>query len=371
MRAADAPENSPRVISPDRNDRVRSHHLARRRTDVVAIFLEERERMAGQGTGSPVVGIDLGGTKILAGVVNAENRILGRAKRPTPAKDGAEAIFRAIVESVDDAVVAARLSHADIAAAGIGSPGPLDPDTGVILFSANLNVRNFALGPRLSSVLNRPVLVQNDVRVGGYGEFRLGAGRGFNDIIAAFVGTGIGGCLVMGGQVVRGSTGNAGEIGHIIVKAGGPKCGCGSRGCMEALASKTAIQRRVTKAIRNGMPTVLTDKLAKKSGRLKSGDLADAVAVADPVALKEVHRAAHFLGVGLGSLMNVFGPEIVIVGGGVAHALGEPFLNLVQTSARRQALADPEAKIRIERAALGDDAGILGAALLARERFLN
>jgi glucokinase len=325
--------------------------------------------MAGMGSGSPVVGIDLGGTKILTGVIGAGNEILGRSKRSTPAKEGAEAILEAIVESVDEALGMARVRRDEIAGAGVGSPGPLNPETGVILFSANLNVRDFALGPDLSRQLGRPVLVQNDVRVGGYGEFRLGAGRGYQNLIAAFVGTGIGGCLVQGGQVVNGATGNAGEIGHIILKAGGPKCGCGARGCMEALASRTAIARRVSRAMRKGTPTVLSEKLSRKSGRLKSGDLADAVAASDHVALQEVHRAAHFLGLGLGSLINVFGPEIVIIGGGVTEALGDPWVDLVRTAARRQALTDRDGRIRIERAALGDDAGILGAALLARERF--
>jgi len=327
--------------------------------------------MAGLGTGPPVVGIDLGGTKILAGVVSAENRILGRGKRPTPAKEGAQAILETIFGCVQDALTEARVTSTEIAAVGVGSPGPLNPETGVILFSANLNVQNFALGPDLAGKLNRPVLVHNDVRVGGYGEFRLGAGRGFENIIVAFVGTGIGGCLIQHGQVVSGSTGNAGEIGHIVLKAGGPKCGCGARGCMEALASKTAIARRIDKAIRKGIPTILRDKLSKKSGRLKSGELAAAFSIGDPVALGEVHRAAHFLGLGLGSLMNVLGPEIVIIGGGVTGALGEPFVDLVRTSARRQSLVDHETPIKIVRAGLGDDAGILGAALLARERFLG
>lgn len=326
--------------------------------------------MSVNGEGPPVVGIDLGGTKILAGVVGPGNQILGRAKRSTPAAEGGEAIVRAIIETVQDALVAARLTRDDIAGAGIGSPGPLDAETGTILFSANMNVRNFPLGPLLSANLKSPVLVQNDVRVGGYGEFRLGAGVGFNNLIAVFVGTGIGGCLVQDGRIVEGVTGNAGEVGHIIVKAGGPKCGCGARGCLEALASRTAITRRISKAINKGIPTVLGEKFNRKAGRLKSGELAEAVAAGDSVALKEVSRAAHFLGLGLGSLINVFGPEIVIIGGGVAEALGEPWIEMIRASVRSQALADPTGKIQITRGALGDDSGILGAALLARERFV-
>jgi len=327
--------------------------------------------MTTRDDGPPVLGIDLGGTKILAGVVSPDHRILGRAKRGTPAQEGGPAIVDAIAACIEEALGSAGVARREVAAAGIGSPGPLDAEAGVILFSANLNVKDFPIGPELSVRIGCPVLVQNDVRVGGYAEFRLGAGRGYRDVIAAFVGTGIGGCLISRGEIVSGSTGNAGELGHMIVEAGGPRCGCGARGCLEALASKTAIARRVEKALRKGLPTVLADKMARKGGRLKSGDLAEAVAAKDVVALTEVQRAAHFLGIGLGSLINVFGPELVIIGGGVAGALGEPYVDLVRAAARTQAIIDPQATIHIDRAALGDNAGILGAALLARERFVR
>jgi glucokinase len=315
--------------------------------------------------------VDLGGTKILVGVVSADHRILGRAKRNTPAKEGGPAILKAMVDCMNEALQASGVPRGEIAAAGIGSPGPLDVKAGVILFSANLNVKDFPIGPELSAALDRPVIVQNDVRVGGYAEFRLGAGRGFRDMIAAFVGTGIGGCIVQGGEIVTGSTGNAGELGHMVVKAGGPICGCGAKGCMEALASKTGIQRRINKAVRKGAPSVLSEKMARKGGRLKSGDLAEAVAAKDPIALKAVQRAAYYLGIGLGGLVNVLGPEIVIIGGGVANALGDPWVDLARTAARSQIITDPAGQIKIERAALGDDAGILGAALLAREQFVR
>lgn len=325
--------------------------------------------MAEQGDGPPVIGVDLGGTKILAGVVAADNQILGRAKRATPAKEGGPAILGAMVDCVEEALSRAGLTRGDIAAGGIGSPGPLDVETGVILFSANLNVENYPIGPELSAAIQSPITVQNDVRAGGYGEYMLGAGRGYRNIIAAFVGTGIGGFIVQDGQIVNGATGNAGEIGHIVIKAGGPKCGCGARGCMEAMASKTAIATRIAKAIKKSKPTNLGEKMARK-GRLKSGDLADAVYEGDDIAIREVRRAAHYLGLGLGSLINVLGPEIVIVGGGVAGALSDPWIDLIRSSARTQILADPGGKMKIVRAALGDDAGILGAALMAREKLV-
>jgi glucokinase len=325
--------------------------------------------MTSKGVGPSVIGIDLGGTKVVAGVVTADNRIVGRAKRATPAKEGARAIVLAIIECVEEALATAGMARGSIAAAGMGAPGPLDAPAGVILFSANLNVKNFPIGPEVASFLDRPVVVRNDVRVAGYAEFRLGAGRGYQDIVVVFVGTGIGGCLIHRGEIVKGLTGNAGEIGHMIIKAGGPRCGCGARGCMEALASKTAIARRVEKAVRKSTPTVLGEKMARKAGRLKSRDLADAFSANDAVALKEIQRAAHFLGVGLGNLINVFGPEIVIVGGGVVEAIGDAYVHMVGTAARAHVLTDPGGKVRIERASLGDDAGVLGAALLAREHL--
>lgn len=326
--------------------------------------------MTDTANGRPVVGVDLGGTKILAAVVRAgAGTILGRSKRPTPAREGGAAILDAIVAAVDEALDEAGVRREEVAGVGVGSPGPIDVESGVILFSANLNVRNFALGSGLASALGRPVIVRNDVRVGGYGEFRLGAGEGYKDILAAFIGTGIGGCLVSEGRIVEGSTGNAGEVGHITIKAGGPKCGCGRRGCLEAFSSRSAIARRIAKAVRKGHSTVLAGKVDKKSGRLKSGELAAAVAAEDPVATREVHRAAHYLGIGLGSLVNVFGPQIVIVGGGVTEALGAPWVDLVRASIRKAVLVDPHETIRVEAARLGDDAGVLGAALLASERF--
>ena len=326
--------------------------------------------MADSNQGSTlVVGVDLGGTKILAAVIDANYQILGRAKRPTPAESGGPAILAGVIAAIDQALAEAGRHRAEILAIGIGSPGPLDPVTGVIPFSANLNVRNWPLGPDLSAAMNRPVLLQNDVRIGAYGEYCLGAGRGHRNVLAAFVGTGVGGCLILDGQVVEGATGNAGEIGHIIVKPGGPKCGCGRRGCLEALSSRTAIARRVGKAARKGLNSALASKVDKKSGKLKSGDLAAALAVGDPVAIAEVRRAARFLGLGIGGLINLIGPDVVIIGGGVTEALGEPFVDLVRDSARAQTLVDPDGVIKIKQAELGDDAGVLGAALLALEKY--
>lgn len=323
--------------------------------------------MADQGTA--VIGIDLGGTKVLVGVVDAANQVLARAKRNTPAKQGGAAIVDTILDATREAIAASGIPMDAIGAVGIGSPGPLDPERGVILFSSNLNVKDFPIGPELSKALGRPVVLRNDVRMGGYGEFKLGAGRNHQNVLAAFIGTGIGGCLIQHGEVLVGSTGNAGEIGHIILKANGPRCGCGRRGCMEALASKTAIARRLNKATKRGTATSNAAALMLKNDRLKSKDLAAAYIGGDPTVVHEVERAAHFLGMGLGSLINVIGPDVVVLGGGVTYALGESYLELVRLSARAQALVDPDGAIPIVLGELGDNAGVLGSACMARESF--
>ena len=320
-------------------------------------------------TGSLVGGVDLGGTKILAAIVDEENRVLGRAKASTPAQEGGPAILATIAGSLRLAAAEAGVAISDLKGIGVGSPGPLDPERGVILFSSNLNVKDFALVPELSAELGPPVLLRNDVRVGGYGEYILGAGRGKSSVLVAFVGTGIGGCVILDGKIVDGSTGNAGELGHIMLKPGGPRCGCGRRGCMEAFASRTAIAKRIRKAHRNGRTTSLASKVNDRSDKLKSKDLAAAYHAGDSVTVSEVHRAAYYLGLGLGSLVNVLGPERVIIGGGVTAALGPAYLDAIRNSARNQILVDANDKIDIVMSALGDDSGILGASLMAREAF--
>ncbi len=264
------------------------------------------------------------------------------------------------------------MAPGDLGAGGVGSPGPHDLERGLIVKSANLNVRDFPLGPGLAENLGFPVRIWGDVRVGGYGEWRLGAGRGFQSLVAVFVGTGIGGCVVIDDQILSGATGNAGEVGHVVLKAGGPRCGCGQRGCMEALASRTAIARRIAKAVARGEPTVLADHFTGgKHERIKSKELAGAFFDGDIVVRREVERAARFLGLGVAGLINVIGPQVVIVGGGVVEALGASYVEIVRNAARPQIVSDPEGVIQIHQAALGDDSGVLGAALLARETLLS
>jgi glucokinase len=254
-----------------------------------------------------------------------------------------------------------------VKALGIGSPGPLDPDTGYVIDSSNLNFQNFPLGPRLSEVFRCPVTVVNDVDAGTYGEFRVGAARGASDVLGVFVGTGIGGGLIVNGSLYRGFSKNAGEIGHIIIKAGGPRCGCGNRGCLEALASRIAITRDLRKAIRRGKKTVIADEVDKGNGQISSNALRKAFDAGDEVVSKIMRRAARYTGIGIGSVVNLIGPQVVVLGGGVIEAFSDHMISLIERSARKVAFEFAIKDVQFVRSQLGDDAGVIGAAMLAEE----
>ncbi len=314
-----------------------------------------------------VLGVDIGGTKTLVGVIDSSHHVLGRGKLPTPARQGGDAMVEVIAQAADTALAQAGKTIADINLVGIGCPGPLDSDKGMILFSSNLDVVNYPLADRVNDRLQCRTIVRNDVSSGCYAEWKLGAGRGLNNLLGAFVGTGLGGCLIIDGKIFRGRDGNAGELGHIMAKHDGPQCGCGLKGCLELYASKSGLARRFEKAMKKGEPSHLFKLWKGGDQKLKSRYLAECYEIGDSLVLAELQRSASYLGGALGGLVNLLGPEGIILGGGLSNALGMPWLNWVRKAAREQILVFPEGQEMILPAELGDDAGILGAALLARE----
>lgn len=315
-----------------------------------------------------VIGIDLGGTKILAAVVDAEGRILARAKMRTQARRSSSQVIDRIAEAAQEAANSARVSFDRIAAIGIAAPGVLDAEAGVVRFAPNLGWRDVPLAAALRQKLGVPVFLENDVNMGTLAEYVLGAGRGANDVVGIFVGTGIGGGLILNGRLHRGKNGSAGEIGHMVIQIGGPRCGCGRRGCLESIASRTAIVRDLADAVERGTKSVLT-KLAKKGDvrSITSGVLAKAVAAGDPLTLSVLKRAMKALGIGVANVVNLLGPEMVILGGGVIEALDDTWLDRVRAVAQKYAMANAMEGVKIVRAQLGDDAVVLGAAVWARQ----
>lgn len=303
----------------------------------------------------------------MAAVIDDNGHIRSRARAKTKAWRDDEGVFQTIAKTGQLAVEQAGIKSSQLRAIGIGAPGPLDPDTGYIIESSNLKFKNFPLGPRLAEAFNCPAVVDNDVNAGAYGEFRKGAARGASEVLGMFVGTGIGGGLIINGALYHGASKNAGEVGHIVVKAGGPLCGCGARGCLEALASRTAMTRDIRQSIERGEKTVVKDLLKKDTDSLSGNDLRKAYDAGDELVIKTLHRAAKFIGIGIGSLVNVLAPEIVVLGGGVIEAMADDFIARIDRSTRRVAVAFATKNLRLVRAELGDDAGVIGAAMLAQE----
>ena len=317
-----------------------------------------------------VIGVDMGGTKILAAVVNASGEILATAKMPTQAKDETSIVIDRISDCIKEVFQKSEVSADSIRAIGIGAPGPLDPETGVVIFAPNLGWKDVPLKTELEERIGIPTFVDNDVNVGTLGEHTYGSGRGVQNLVGIFVGTGIGGGIIMNGELFHGASKTAGEIGHIIVKAGGPKCGCGNRGCLEALASRTAMTKNLRNAImKKGKKSGITKLTDGDLQQIRSGTLAKALRSKDKLTQNVFKEATKYLGVGIGSIVNFLNPEMIVLGGGVVEALDQGFIKKIRKAAKKYALPDTLKGVQIVRAELGDDAGVLGAAALARQRL--
>ncbi|MGD8737123.1 MAG: ROK family protein [Anaerolineae bacterium] len=314
-----------------------------------------------------VIGIDVGGTKILAAVVNGSGEIAAQAKQKTRAKEGPEAVLERIAATARQAVDKANIGWDRVAGVGIGAPGPVDPDSGIVFQPPNLaGWDQVALGPQLSQSLGVPVCLENDVNLGTLGEFSLGAGRGTKDMVGVFVGTGVGGGLILDGKLRSGFRHAAGEVGHMIVLADGPLCGCGKRGCLESVASRTAIVRDIRGGLAVGRESLIPKLTKDGKRRLTSGVLAKAYRRGDPLVREVFSRAQWYLGLLTASIVNLIDPEMVVFGGGVVEALEDEFLAPVRVTARQYYIQQRHAdRVRIVPATLGDYAGVLGAAVMA------
>ena len=304
------------------------------------------------------VGVDLGGTKVQA-VKVVGDEVVADARRPTPA-EGPESVVAAVADAVRELG-----EPGDVAAVGVGAPGAVEADTGVVRRAPNLHGfdRPVPFGAMLAEALGvATVAVDNDVNVAALAEHRLGAGQGTDDLLAVFVGTGVGGGLILGGTVRRGPSGVAGEIGHMIVHDGGRRCGCGGHGHLEAYAGRAGMERTARKKAEDGHKTKLV-KLAG-DGRMKSSVFAKALAEDDEVAKELVAEAADALGAALASAVALVDLDRVVLGGGLGDRLGAPFIAAVEDAVRNR-LFVADAPFTVVPAALGDLAGARGAALLA------
>lgn len=319
------------------------------------------------------LGIDFGGTKVLAGVVDLETgRVLGISKKKSRAGDGPDELMERLTTVADEALAAAMVEAKDVAGIGIGIAGQVDPSKGILLGTPNLSQAtvNMPIAPRMTEHFGIPTELRNDVQIAAIGEARFGAGKDAPDFLCVFVGTGIGGAVVQKGEILRGAGGSAGEIGHLIVHADGRWCGCGGRGHLEAYASRTAITKSVLGELKRGRQTILSELIspeeAASGAAIRSGILRKAVDAGDELVLETINEMGHYLGLGLASAMNLISPSRIVLGGGVIEAIDLLF-DVAVREAKNEALPAAARAVEIVRAGLGDNSGVVGAAIIGGE----
>lgn len=310
------------------------------------------------------IGVDVGGTKILALLVSGEGAVLERSKRPT--QQEGQPLAEQVAGVIDDLLAATGTEPGEIAGIGLAVPGVVDSETGKLVHAPNLAVDDPWIAQRIRERYGVPVAIGNDVNLGTLAEAWYGAGQGASSVVGIFVGTGIGGGVVIDGRVHVGAHDQGGEVGHMVIVVDGPPCGCGNLGCWEALASRTAIEREIRKAVDAGRPTVLA--AAAEEGQIRSGPLGKALRAGDEVAIEVMTRVAHYLAQGLLTIKHLIDPEVIILGGGVIEACGDFLMPLIEAEVRADKLRASREGPRIVASELGDDAVALGAAVLARSQ---
>ncbi|HEY31485.1 MAG TPA: ROK family protein [Dehalococcoidia bacterium] len=312
-----------------------------------------------------VIGIDLGGSNVRAAVVNAQGQMLARDQGITPADEGSEAIVKSILDSVNRVLGQAHLAASDLSAVGLSCAGLSNPETGILYTSPNIpTLKDVPLAGLIEKELGKKVFLMNDANAAAVGEMHLGAARGARNFIYVTLSTGIGAGVVIDGKIYAGSTGLASEPGHMIISDEGPECYCGSRGCWEPLASGTALANYARRRIQEGIKTSILDYVDGDAERVTAEVVHRAAQRGDALAKEVIARTAYYVGVGLANLINIFNPELIVIGGGLSN-IGDMLLEPAYEEARRRAFSQMSDVVRFARAKLGEDSGVLGAAVFA------
>lgn len=306
-----------------------------------------------------VIGIDLGGTKISTALSTFEGEILKNVVVPTKADEGEVPVLNRIIGTIEEVLTKGEVKIDEVEAIGIGSPGPLDANTGVIITTPNLPFKNYNVVKPIKERFGVPVYLDNDANVAAIGEFMFGAGKGKRNIVYFTVSTGVGGGAVLNGNIYRGNTCNALEIGHTTVAPNGPRCNCGNVGCLEAVSSGTAIGKRGQEAVSTNVETSL-----KEYEKVTSYEVFKEAEKGDEVAKDIVENALSYLGIGVANAVATFDPEMVIIGGGVTQ-VGDILFNKVREVVNKRCFKNMAESCEIAPAGLGTDAGVVGAVGLA------
>lgn len=317
------------------------------------------------------IGMDLGGTKMLAVVYDENFKPLGRRRRRTKGTEGAESVTTRMVRTIRDALEEAKVEPSEIAGIGVGIPGPVDQERGIVLEAVNLSWDKVPLAKLLKEELKASVVLLNDVDAGVYGEYRFGAAKSARTAVGIFPGTGIGGGCVYDGQIIRGKRNSCMEIGHVCVREDGDLCGCGMRGCLETEASRLAISAEVAKAAYRGEAPTILKEAGTTLRDIRSGVIADAIAAGDKVVEQIVQRAARTLGVAVAGCIHLLCPDVIVLGGGLVEAMPKLYVESVETAARKSVMPSFVDTFKVVAAKLGDDAGVLGCAAWAEKTYGN
>ncbi|MFC2039636.1 ROK family protein [Chloroflexota bacterium] len=315
------------------------------------------------------LGIDIGGTKIMAAVADDGGKILGQSRVPTPSAKKPEPVMEAVYRAAEKAATEAGASLTEVSAAGIAVAGVSNPALGIIHTSPNLTgFTEFAISRAFEEKLGIPPYLINDANAGAVGEHVWGAGRGAQNLIFITLSTGIGGGIIIDGALYTGATGAAGEIGHMVLEADGPPCPCGNRGCWEQLASGTALACMARERIKAGALSNIIDMAGGNLENITAEAVGRAAATGDSLAGELMASVSRYLGVGLANLLNLFNPEIIVIGGGLSK-IGKPLLEPAYAEAGKRAFTEPFRAVKFAGAEMGDDFGVLGAAAHALENY--
>jgi glucokinase len=316
----------------------------------------------------PVLAIDIGGTKTAAALISPDNRVTDKAHSPTPVSEGPQPVINRIFSMIDRFLSQGNTGPAQLHGIAIAAAGAIDTDKGLITSSPNLpGWVNIPLRDMARKRYGINTCLLNDANAAALAEHRLGAGRGTNNLIYLTVSTGIGGGIIVNGELYSGASGGAGEIGHMTIDASGPECSCGNRGCLEVLASGKAVAGEAKRRIKEGGRSRLTDIVSGDMESITAEKVALAAGEGDRLAMDVISRAAGYLGVGMVNLANIFNPEMIVVGGGLSK-MGELLLAPAREVVKQRAFPLCAGAVRIVAAELGDDSGLLGAAIYARLR---
>lgn len=309
------------------------------------------------------VGVDLGGTRLRVAAADAQGRIVAVRRQPTKAEEGPQRVIARIAATVQEVLGESRIGRSRVRALGIGLPGPVDPARGLVHSPANLpGWEDVPLNALLTRMTGIPSFLHHDAHLAALGELHRGVAKGTRDMIYVTVSTGIGAGLVLDGRLYAGARGSAGEVGHIVIQPDGPRCNCGNRGCLEALASGTAIAREAREGVRRGVRTSL--RRIEPPGPT-ARDVDRAARAGDAFARRLLQGAGAALGIGLGTLVNLFNPEMIVIGGSVMNA-GRLIADPMRASMARSSFASARKDLRVVRPRLGADVGLVGAIEWAR-----